>query len=763
MDLVAVADILAVAVQAAIGDFMKKSFLSFCLLVLLNFSFFAQEITFSNPGTAPKNLGRPSVALVLSGGGINGAAHVPILEELEKLGIPVDIVIGTSIGAIVGGLYCIGYTPEKLHELFVTQDWTPIFSDFSPSPYEQLYEEHGIKQNLLPIKVGTDGYLQVGKAVLNGQKAYEMLKTLSAKIPSNINFDDLDIPFRCVATDMVTGEPYLFSKGDLAEAIRASMNVAGLFEPLKIDDKYFLDGGLSYNLPINIAKQMGYDIIIAVEISPSSQKSIRVYETTPIYTLIDSIYTPMKTVDNLLVPLADLVLFPDMSKYELTDFYKAEEIYQEGVKEVQNHKEDFIKIRDRIFPNGNNPKKSEDLYSKKDYLIPQNIKVENAYSEDEKYILKKFEKIKNHELTSENLSFFMNEIYKTGHYKIVQTRISKTQNGDALDLILTKKPKPSLMLLVGLDYKLSANKNDFTSILNANAAFQLRGFTTADSLLSIRGTFLNDWEANLLYFQPITKLLYLSFQSSYNYDFFENYEKYISQKNKITFGFNYFNNITFYNGFFFDINKIPTSYDDSKTTFAAGIFNHFGITTLNQPCFSEKGFLFDINFKWILPNQNSSLDFANSSFLTYAKLKTAIPLGKYFSLNFSIFGGYDFARNLENSTELNILYGFNNYDRIYFPQYCLKTQFSQNKLATSLSLQFSPFEHITIAGGKLYFILNGTWGTLEKFSDGVWSTSLGAGLRVVDSFNVLLRTGIASISQSKITPFFTIDLGALQF
>lgn len=744
---------------------MKKVFTFMAAAFSLFYISFAEPKTFNNPGPMPepKEKGRPTVALVLSGGGINGAAEIPVLEEIDRLGIPVDMIFGTSVGSIVGGLYAAGYTTDMIYELFFTQNWPEIFADFSPSPYEQFYEEHGYKNNLFPVRTGLDAKLQIGKGITNGQKAYQMLKELTLKYPSNLDFDKLPIPFRAIATDMITGEPYLFSQGDLAEAIRASMNVAGLFEPLYIEGHYLLDGGLTYNMPVSLAKKMGYDIVIAVEIGPSSNKTARIYDTSPLYALQDSIYIPMKTIDKMEAQKADLYLEPDMSRFDITDFEKAKAIYDEGVKAVLSARDDFEKLKNRIYPKGKTVQTKENLYSAKEDLKPAKLVTLNGFKEDEKFFQKQFKKYQNSGYTREAFRIFLNSVYSTGHYKLALSKFIEDDGNCIMELTLSKKPSPTIVFLTSADLKQTITEQ-FSSFANVNFALQFRDFSGADSLLSLRGTFLNDWKIDTLYFQPFNRNCYMTLQSKYACDIFGTYKEYMSWQNKAGIGLNYVNNTFYENGLFCNLSQTPVNFysKEKQKDWDAGLYFRYNFTLVDQPCFSQKGFIFDSTLKYIVP-VTSRLNFDAAALLGEIKFKSAIPFGDKVSLVLNGLHSFDFTGNLEKNYGLTALEGKSNYNRIYFPQIAEQDYFSSFMLAGSISLQFAPVDHLTIAGGKVYLIANGTWGTLKNLQNGNWTVSTGLGIRFIDSFNVLLRIGTGSIKSDKIIPFATLDIGALKF
>jgi NTE family protein len=177
----------------------------------------AAFIAFAPQTPPPQALpfGRPSVALVLAGGGAKGYAHIPVLELIEELDIPVDMVIGTSAGAIVGGLYCAGYSPQMLKEILFNLDWNAIFQDRPAFAFERQLGEHSFERNPVAVKFSRKFALSMGRGFSSGQEAYKLFRSLTAKIPSYIDFDSLPIPFRAAGVELTTGKLEFFHRGIL--------------------------------------------------------------------------------------------------------------------------------------------------------------------------------------------------------------------------------------------------------------------------------------------------------------------------------------------------------------------------------------------------------------------------------------------------------------------------------------------------------------------------------------------------------------------
>lgn len=201
---------------------------------------------------------RPTVVLVLGGGGAKGAAEVGVLKEIEKAGVPIDFIVGTSIGSIVGGLYSLGYSADDLDSLFCNQNWPALFNDAKAKDKTKLKEvAHGF--GLLR------GHSIVG--FLDSLIAYSPANLKKGGMSDSIAFDRMPIPYRAVASDIRTGTAVVLSHGELSIAMRASMSIPGAFKPVEIDTTLLMDGGLINNLPTDVARALGADYIIAVDLT----------------------------------------------------------------------------------------------------------------------------------------------------------------------------------------------------------------------------------------------------------------------------------------------------------------------------------------------------------------------------------------------------------------------------------------------------------------------------------------------------------------
>jgi NTE family protein len=207
------------------------------------------------------------VGLVLGGGGARGAAHIGVLKVLERERIPVHVITGTSVGAIIGGLYSAGYSAEEIETIITSIDWIDIFRDETARPELPMRQKETDLGILADLEIGlVAGRLTIPMTLVRGQKLDLFLRKMFMGRSDVRSFDDLPIPFRCVATDIGVVKPVVFQSGDLELAIRSSMAVPGAFAPVHHDGKVLVDGGIVDNLPIDVARQMGADRLIVVDV-----------------------------------------------------------------------------------------------------------------------------------------------------------------------------------------------------------------------------------------------------------------------------------------------------------------------------------------------------------------------------------------------------------------------------------------------------------------------------------------------------------------
>ena len=210
---------------------------------------------------------RPRIGLVLSGGGARGAAHIGVLKILEQLHIQIDAIAGTSMGAVVGGLYASGLNAQEIEKVMTSLNWQDAFRDRPPREDLTFRRKQEDENFLVKFPLGLRGaHIQLPKGLIQGQKLSQTLRRLTLPVAEITSFDDLPTPFRAVATDLETGSAVVIGSGDLTTAMRASLSAPGVFAPVERDGRLLVDGGISENIPVDVARQMGVDILIVVDV-----------------------------------------------------------------------------------------------------------------------------------------------------------------------------------------------------------------------------------------------------------------------------------------------------------------------------------------------------------------------------------------------------------------------------------------------------------------------------------------------------------------
>lgn len=290
-------------------------------------------------GQAQKPAGRPKIGLALEGGGALGIAHVGVLEWLEKHRIPIDYVAGTSMGGLIGGMYAMGKTPAEIHTLVDDIPWDEVLR--GEVSYKNLIfrrkEDQRAYQNSLEL--GLRGGLSLPAGLNAGQQIGMILNEATLPYAKLTNFDDLPIPFRCVATELTSNRVEVFKSGSLSSAMRATMSIPGLFTPLTYNGKVYADGGLLENLPVDVVKQMGADIVIAVhlQVKPYDPKDI----SSPFATLGRAISVVIAVNELRSMERADILIAVPLQEFSSTAYEKGPEILAKG-QEAAGMKEKIL-------------------------------------------------------------------------------------------------------------------------------------------------------------------------------------------------------------------------------------------------------------------------------------------------------------------------------------------------------------------------------------------------------------------------------------
>ena len=332
--------VLYIAPVGGTKDEMKKILLIFAAVMIIGTANAQEDSAHSE---------RKKVAVVLSGGGAKGMAHIGVLKVLEKAGIPIDIITGTSMGSIIGGLYAIGYNASSLDSMVRVQDWSYVITDREDMSHQSLSDRK--KQNTYLFTTGmTIGKRDMtGGGIIKGKNLAELFQKLCTGYTDSLDFTrDLRIPFACVATNIIDNSEVNFHSGRLPQAMRASMAIPAAFSPVRIGDKVLVDGGLKNNYPADIAREMGADIIIGVTVQGAPKATEDMGGTMSILSQIIDVNCKNKLDENLAI--TDLHLQVDTKGYGSASFSQnaIDTLIRRGEELAMHHWNDIMALKQRI-------------------------------------------------------------------------------------------------------------------------------------------------------------------------------------------------------------------------------------------------------------------------------------------------------------------------------------------------------------------------------------------------------------------------------
>jgi len=304
-------------------------------LITMLLSYLLSTSVYANPETDPavKNKQRPKIGLVLSGGGARGFAHIGVLKKIEQLNIPIDVVVGTSMGSIVGGLYAMGLSPDEIEKGVQGIDWEVVFNDYARREFRSFRRKQDdyLFTSLNRVGVSHEG-LNIPPGLIDGQQIELALDRLAYPGFHITDFDKLQIPYRAIATDIETGDAVILDKGNLAKAMRASMSIPAALPPVKHEGMLLVDGGIGNNIPIDVARDMGADIFIVVDVSAPLASQEDLQSSLGVTVQLTNILT-RRIADQQLASLTarDVLIIPGREDLGASSFPEYAELIQAGL------------------------------------------------------------------------------------------------------------------------------------------------------------------------------------------------------------------------------------------------------------------------------------------------------------------------------------------------------------------------------------------------------------------------------------------------
>lgn len=544
---------------------------------------------------------QPKVGLVLSGGGAKGFAHLGVLKELEKAGVQVDYIGGTSMGAIIGGLYASGYTANQVEEIISQTDFNTLLQDKIERRNKPFFEKAYREKNAisLPIKKGK---IELPLGLSKGQSVLNFFTELLSCVDNIKDFSKLPTPFFCVATDIETGKEVVLEKGNLPLALRASGSFPSLLNPVEIDKKWLVDGGVVNNFPVDRMREKGVDIIIGVNVQGNLNKREEMPSITSVLQQIINFQMYKKSDSQ--VKEVDVYIRPKIFDYNVISFDKGDKIISEGTAAVKP----FRRVFDSISSLQKIKKERPKVVRKEKKVLIDRIIITGNKKYTKNYILGKLKLRKGDLVSYQDISKKINILTATKNFERADYTLEKSFKGKKITIkVIEEKSKSSLG--IGLHYDKIYGSG---VLLNYNH----RKLLLQNDELSFDVIVGDNVRYNLHYFVDNGVLLSYGISSKYE-SFSTNVAFNRDQVNKINFDYKGFTNRVYAQttldkkfalGFGIEHrniiastetlvtkNKQKTYFDDSNY---ANSFAFLSMDTFNKEMFPTEGFYADVNFSW---------------------------------------------------------------------------------------------------------------------------------------------------------------------
>ncbi len=379
---------------------------------------------------------RPKIALVLSGGGAKGFAHIGVLKVLEEEGIPIDIIVGTSIGSLVGGIYSLGYTAQFMEDMCKAQDWQSLLLDDLPRQYLSRLDRYLQQRYLFALHVNEIKKLSLPQGVIKGQNVLNLLCGLTANVPLNMNFNELPISFACVATNLETGKEVIMNKGFLPTALFASMAVPGIFQFPERDSMILIDGGMVNNFPVDVAKKMGADIIIGVDILDATIGRDQIRTLQDVFGQIIGFLDQNK--DSLNSGLCDLIIKPDVTGYSMTSFNNeaVDTLIVRGEKAAGNVRDKLRQIKEKY---NLKPAVRNNRYVSPEEWYITNFSLTGKFKIDAGFLLRSIDLDLPGYYSHKEIDAIISQLYGYGIFDKIYYNLYNDGTGKTLNLNITEK------------------------------------------------------------------------------------------------------------------------------------------------------------------------------------------------------------------------------------------------------------------------------------------------------------------------------------
>lgn len=625
------------------------------------------------------------VGLVLSGGGAKGFAHIGVLKVIDSLGIEVDYIAGTSMGAVIGSLYSTGYSGKQLEAFFNSQDFNVLINDEFERSSKTFYERENAEKYAVSLPF-ENLKISLPSALSRGQNVYNLLYQLMLPVKEINDFSQLPIPFFCVATDIETGESIIMDRGSLAESVTASGALPSLFEPVVIDDQILIDGGVTNNFPVEELRARGMDIIIGVDVQDALKDRESLKSAPEILLQINNFRT-INAMKNK-APLTDIYIKPDITDFSVISFDEGRDIIENGELAAKAKLNELIEVRDN---QDNFNQRSQIILL--DSLRIESVSINGMDRFTRSYAIGKLKFKGEEKISYSKFKKGINNLIATNNFDTFRYQLKSTENDSTFKLVGNiKESDNTTFLKLGVHYDGLYKSAALANITKQRLLFK-NDLASLDFILGDNSRYNFDYFIDKGFYISIgLKSRFNHFSKGVNPGFaLDNDSPLLESLNKIDVALNDFTNQIYLQTIFrkdfalrlggeYKRLKITSETlleedQDDEITFEnsdyLSLYGNLVFDDYDNPYFPKSGFYFNGDFHWYLGASGFNKNFEPFS-ITKADIGYAFSFSNNVAFKVETQGGFKLGDDSTNSLNfalggygrnfINNIYSFYGYD-----------------------------------------------------------------------------------------------------
>ncbi len=708
---------------------------------------------------------RPVIALALQGGGARGLSHAGVIQVLEEIGVPIDIVVGNSMGAIVGGLYAIGYTGDDISDIILTMDWPTLFTEPVSLLDSSYTERRNRARYAVKIPFSAKG-LELGSGVLEGNHALAHLDRLTIRVPSQTDFDSFPRRFRAVASDIISGESVVLDSGSLSDAIRASMSIPGVFEPHVINGRYLVDGLILDNLPINVARSLGADIVIAVYLEDREPVTPEQLSRNPVMALERTleIFTEQNVLRQL--PNADIIIPVDITGLSVNDFLKADEFISRGKQAANSMRMSLEPLATpspgRVIPEDQEP-------------VMDSLSIIGGTAADSALIRTILDTGHGVRCDRDTLEALYHTLIQKNRYSCISMQQVKHEEHREMVVRLTEKEEPGHDIHAGFIHE-GTYYSDIATYTSITAGVTFHGITVPGSFLLLDGGFNGTLYTEAVYGHPLINNLSVepfflwkrkSGSTAYDSDSRTYMEtKWIQAGAVLRYNFIAGSECSIGWSRAWIDPELPPSLSAYEEDMALSLFEaDIRSSSLDSAIFPMKGHSLELSYLFSSPKMGS-----DSFFQVLTVSGTAVIFSpRSYSLALHWYGATDFSPSADDSDSAPPCLGPSLTSRHLFPgPVPAARRYGNTALAAGIEVtrkwafasaffSLPVFASCTVSAG---FLSRDTDDFQNPRDSLLYCVTAGVGTRLNEGFGISLKGGVMLHADRDYAPFLAVDIGS---